>query len=202
MATKTYLALAQQAGAGRVELVQLDTASSASIQACVDGLKGKLGHLDVVVNNAGVIDSLGPFEQVTEKELLDCFQTNTIGPFLFTQELKRAGLIGTPGGPSVVANISSILGSIGTDIFAAYPGYAYRMSKAALNSMTRYVDIALAQEGISLVSIHPGYVKTDINQGEGDITAEESVRGILQVLESGKDLHGRFYSWAGDELPW
>lgn len=53
-ALQVLQALAQQAGAGRVELVQLDTASSASIQACVDGLKGKLGHLDVRQAGVGV----------------------------------------------------------------------------------------------------------------------------------------------------
>jgi NAD(P)-dependent dehydrogenase (short-subunit alcohol dehydrogenase family) len=70
-------ALAQQAGPGRVEVVQLDTASSASIQACVDGLKQTLGHIDVVVNNAGILDSLAPFDQVTEQELFDCFQVRS-----------------------------------------------------------------------------------------------------------------------------
>lgn len=56
-----------------------------------------------------------------------------MGPFLLTQQLRRAGLIGQPGGISLVATISSLLGSISFNGFNSYPGYAYRASKAALN---------------------------------------------------------------------
>ncbi|KAL4442080.1 hypothetical protein ABPG77_011341 [Micractinium sp. CCAP 211/92] len=185
---------------GRLHIVQLDTASAESIAACVEGLKKEFQHFDLVVNNAGILEEVRPFAEVKEQELVDAFRVNTIGPFLLTQHLLAAGLIGQPG--SVVANISSILGSIGTKEFNEFPVYAYRASKAALNSITRFADVALASEGISSVAIHPGYVKTDINKGGGFITVEESAKGIVQVLNSGKDLHGRFYGYDGAELPW
>ncbi|KAL4427870.1 hypothetical protein ABPG75_001959 [Micractinium tetrahymenae] len=191
--------LAAGAG-GRLHVVQLDAGSAASIAACVEGLKKRFQHFDLVINNAGVLEELRPFGEVEEQDFLDAFQINAIGPFLLTQQLRAAALLGQPG--TVVANISSILGSIGTAVFNDYPGYAYRASKAALNSLTRYSDKALAGEGISCVAIHPGYVKTDINKGAGSISVEESAKGILQVLNSGKDLHGRFYAHDGEELPW
>lgn len=191
--------LAANAG-GRLHIVQLDTGSSASITACVEGLKKQFQHFDLVVNNAGILEEIRPFGEVKEQELLNAFQVNAIGPFLLTQQLRAAGLIGQPG--TVIANISSIVGSIGTSVFNEVRAYAYRASKAALNSLTRFSDMALASEGISCVAIHPGYVKTDINKGAGFISVEESATGILQVLDSGKDLHGRFYAYDGEELPW
>ncbi|KAL4442079.1 hypothetical protein ABPG77_011340 [Micractinium sp. CCAP 211/92] len=191
--------LAAQAS-GRLHIVQLDTASAESIAACVEGLKKDFQHFDLVVNNAGIVEEARPFVEVKEQEILNVLRVNTIGPFLVTQKLLAAGLIGQPG--SVVANISSLLGSIGTKEFNEFPVYAYRASKAALNSITRFADVALASEGISSVAIHPGYVATDLNNHSGTITVEESAKGIVQVLTSGKDLHGRFYGYDGAELPW
>ncbi|GAB4823856.1 hypothetical protein N2152v2_010902 [Parachlorella kessleri] len=186
--------------ASRLHIVKLDVSQPSTFASTTDQIK-KAGfhHLDVVINNAGVLGEVKPLGEVTEQVLHDVYQTNTIGPFLFTQELKKAGLIGQPG--TVVLNISSVLGSIEANIFPGWPGFEYRASKAALNILTKHLDTALAKENVAVAAIHPGYVRTEMNK-DGHITVEESVKGVLDVLESGKDLHGTFYSYDGQPLPW
>ncbi|GAB4823855.1 hypothetical protein N2152v2_010901 [Parachlorella kessleri] len=187
--------------AGRLHIVKLDVNQPSTFVSTTDQIK-KAGfpHLDVVINNAGVLGEVKPLGEVTEQVLRDVYQTNTIGPFLLTQELKKTGLIGQPG--TVIVNITSVLGSIGANIFPGWTGFEYRASKAALNILTKHLDTALAKDNVAVVAIHPGYVMTEMNKGDGHITVEESVKGILSVLESGKDLHGTFYNYDGQPLPW
>ncbi|GAB4823854.1 hypothetical protein N2152v2_010900 [Parachlorella kessleri] len=212
--------------ADRLHIVKLDVNHPSTFAGTAEEIK-KAGydHLDVVINNAGILGELRAYEDVTEKELQElsfrwpaCLgtsfllsrktaalllgdSTNTIGPFLFTQQLKKAGLIGGESG-TVVANISSVLGSIGHEQFPGYPGYDYRAFKAALNMLSKHTDIALAKDNVTCFVIHPGYVRTAMNKGGGHIEVEESAKGILDVLESDKDKHGTFYSYDGQPLPW
>jgi NAD(P)-dependent dehydrogenase (short-subunit alcohol dehydrogenase family) len=80
--------------------------------------------------------------------------------------------------------------------------YAYRCSKTALNMATKSMSIDLAPRGIVATVLHPGYVRTDMNDGKGIIDPPESVRGMIQVLESGVQLNGEFYHTSGRHLPW
>ncbi|GAB4823857.1 hypothetical protein N2152v2_010903 [Parachlorella kessleri] len=187
---------------GRLHLVRLDVADSSTFPGSTDEIKAAgISHLDIVINNAAVNPGLKPFEEIAEKDLLETFQINTVGPFLFTQQLKKAGLIGQPG--TIIANISTLLGSIkfAEDGWDAYPLFEYRASKVALNMLTKHMDLALAKDNISVFAISPGYVRTDMNNNSGDITVEESAQGIIKVLESGNDLRG-FWNYTGDQVEW
>ncbi|KAI3427049.1 hypothetical protein D9Q98_006990 [Chlorella vulgaris] len=186
----------------RLHFAQLDISSGASIDAFVEGLKARYQHFDLVINNAGIAE-MSVYGETTEQHLKDCFQVNTFAPFLLTQSLWKAGLIGGKAGKSVVANISSLLGSSGTKEWVEYPAYAYRASKAALNNLSRYSDVALAKEGVSVVTLSPGYVSTDMNNNQGELTPEFSAQSVLKVvLDSGSNLHGTFLNYSGEELPW
>lgn len=112
------------------------------------------------------------------------------------------GLIGLPG--TLVVNMTSIVASHGdqTVSSASGGGYAYRASKAALNIINKAMSIDLAPEKVQCVLIHPGYVKTDMTGGNGWVDVEQSTAGIMEVLQSGKPLDGRFYAFSGEEIPW
>lgn len=182
----------------------LEASSPDSITAWADGLKGKVSHIDVLVNNAGAAfeDFSMGIADITPKVLNDTFSLNTFGPILVTQALLQQGLLGGSS-PSTVVYITSILGSIGTDSFVELRMYAYRASKSALNQLVVLSSRELPARNITSVLLHPGYVATDATKGHtGTISTEESVEGSLKVLQDGRDLNGKFYSYTGDELPW
>lgn len=80
--------------------------------------------------------------------------------------------------------------------------YAYRCSKIAANMVAKNMSIDLAPQGITSTFLHPGYVRTDMT-GDGLIDVAESVKGMLDVLESkDKLLNGEWYHTSGRHLPW
>ena len=79
----------------------------------------------------------------------------------------------------------------------------YRASKAALNAINTTLARDLGKEGMTFVVFHPGYVQTDMNEGQGNITPEQSAAGLAEVivgLDAGDN--GKFYDWQGKALPW
>lgn len=80
--------------------------------------------------------------------------------------------------------------------------YAYRCSKIAANMASKSMSIDLAPRGITSTILHPGYVRTDMTRQNGLIDVDESVTGMLAVLESGKPLNGEWYHTSGRHLPW
>eukprot|EP00775_Hariotina_reticulata_P011289 gene11289-11439_t len=181
---------------------QLDVSEPDSIQRWAQGLRQHTQHVDVLINNAGVY---GRRLQLADLEAADfqyAFQTNTVGPFLVIQQLLKQGLLGPPG--SLVVNITSIMSSHGDQTVSSVTpgGYAYRASKAALNIINKALVMDLQEQQVQAVLVHPGYVKTDMTGGAGLIDVEESTTGIMNVLEDGRPLNGKFWSFSGDEIPW
>ncbi|KAL4440648.1 hypothetical protein ABPG77_000357 [Micractinium sp. CCAP 211/92] len=193
---------ALQPGTGsRLHLTQLDVAAPESVESWAAGVKALAPHVDLLVNNAGVTDGWRELGEVTAKDMLDCFVPNCIGPLLVTQQLHKQGALGsTSGGSSLVANMSSKMGSINDN--GSGSDYAYRASKAALNIVNKSLSIDLAGDDICCVLLHPGYVRTDMTGWEGNIDVETCVEGLLAVLESDRELNGRWYDFAGKEVPW
>jgi NAD(P)-dependent dehydrogenase (short-subunit alcohol dehydrogenase family) len=79
--------------------------------------------------------------------------------------------------------------------------YPYRGSKSAANMATKSMSLDLESRGITCTILHPGYVRTDMTGGDGIIDVEESVGGMLEVLESGVKLNGEWYHSNGRHLP-
>ena len=158
------------------------------------------GHLiDVLFNNAGIIDWRTMLE-VDAPSMEQVYKVNVIGAMLvlrsFLQHLKRAP---TP----LVVNLSSRLGSIALRGRTQLGGaIAYSASKAALNMLTRQASIDLADDGISVVSISPGWVRTDMGGADAKYSVEESVERILRNVKNfSADDTGKFFGEDGQELP-
>lgn len=107
---------------------QLDTSVPSSIADWAAGLKQHTRHVDVLINNAGVYGRRATLPEFTADDLTSVFTTNTVGPFLVVQQLLAAGLLGLPGGPSLVVNVSSVMASHGDQAVSSVTpgGYAYR----------------------------------------------------------------------------
>ena len=100
-----------------VKICILDVSSPASISDFAAELKTRVNHVDLLINNAGIMDRSG-LSEVTSEEMVRIFQTNAIGPLLVTQALQS--LLGGKLGPSVVANMTSKMGSVGDNGMGGY----------------------------------------------------------------------------------
>lgn len=180
---------------GRVSVPQLDMNNPAA----VDGFAATLGDnlLDAVLVNAGIA---GPEHRsasaATAAEIGALMFTNAIAPV----RLARALIPNIRPGSGVVAFTSSVMGSV-----AVNPGghELYRASKAALNSLSRGLWGEMRGRNLTMVSVHPGWVRTDMAGPSAPVSIEDSAAGIVTVLEQQSGAHQhRFLDYTGKELPW
>ncbi|MDF2179986.1 SDR family oxidoreductase [Aliiglaciecola sp. CAU 1673] len=152
-------------------------------------------QIDLLINNAGVLcrDGLETWDpQSVELQ----FKVNALGPLLVTQCLSPHLHKG-----SKVAMITSRMGSMADNGSGGY--YGYRMSKAALNALGVSMARDMAERGIAVALLHPGYVQTRMVGFGGDVSAEESARGLMaRIDELNMQNSGQFWHAKGDVLPW
>lgn len=205
---ETALALAQelQAEGLPVEALQLDVTDAGSIDAAVRDVGQRHGRLDILVNNAGVLledPSLPPSAQPLDT-WRRTFDTNVHALVAVTQAflpLLRRSAAGR------IVNVSSILGSQALHADPASPIYdfkvpAYNASKAAVNNWTLSLAYELRATPIKVNTVHPGYVRTDMNAGEGEIDVADGARSSVQMALLGADGPSGSFTHLGQVLPW
>lgn len=157
---------------------------------------GTPGRLDLLLNNAGVLHSGERFGKIEARMLEDSFRTNAMGPFLLTQALASLLADGAK-----VANISSALGSIAS--LGRFGTPSYNISKAALNMATGLLGFALAERGITVLALHPGWVQTDMGGKDATVSADDSAAGLVAVIDAASIADsGGFRDWRGQVQPW
>jgi NAD(P)-dependent dehydrogenase (short-subunit alcohol dehydrogenase family) len=105
------------------------------------------------------------------------------------------------GSGKKLVHVTSGMGSIGDNASGGF--YAYRMSKAALNMMSRCLAADLRGEGIVSVVINPGWVQTDMGGSSAPTTVQDSVAGILREVDRATLADsGEFLNWKGNRYPW
>lgn len=162
-------------------------------QRVAEALDGK--PLDALLNVAGIMH-WEELAQVNRDILLRQFQVNALAPLMLS-----AGLTDTMRDGSKIAILTSRLGSLADNTSGS--GYGYRMSKAAVNMAARSLAIDLKPLGIAVGLIHPGSVKTSLNQLGGEIEVHDAVRGIVQrVDELTLETTGSYRHQNGTDLPW
>ncbi|PMY48148.1 MULTISPECIES: SDR family oxidoreductase [Pseudomonas] len=180
---------------GPVRIEQLDMDDQQAVIALNQKLKGEV--FDLLFVNAGV---KGPDDQTPGKATLaevgQLFFTNAVAPINLAQRF--APQIRPDSG--VLAFMSSVLGSV---TMPDAPELAlYKASKAALNSMTNSFVTQLEQK-LTVLSLHPGWVKTDMGGEGADIDVETSTRGLIEQINAytGKGGH-HFVNYRGETIPW
>ena len=178
-------------GALALKLDVADTASVSGLAWLIDG-----EAFDVVVINAGVYGpSTAGLETPTAAEFDAVMHTNVLGPMRVLPQIAEAL---APG--ARVAILSSKMGSIG--LRASTAGWLYRASKAAVNSVMKDASLALAGKA-TVISFHPGWVRTDMGGAGADIDASTSIAGMRTVLASVKPADtGSFFNYDGQRLDW
>lgn len=181
-----------------VESRALDVNSGESIHAFAHWLAGAHSRCDILVNNAGVM--LDPrSSRVLDSKLpawRETLDTNLIGPLLMIQALAP---IMKKNGYGRIVNVSSGQGQL-ADMGAGTP--AYRVSKTALNALTRTLAAELAGSGILVNSMCPGWVKTDMGGSSAPRTVEQGADTALWLatLPDGGPAGGFFRDRKA--IPW
>ena len=154
--------------------------------------------IDIVINNAGVGSTNQHFEAVSPKPWLEVLKVNLIAPLMITQSIINNV---KKGSDKKIYFLSSQLGSIGDN--ASGGMYIYRSSKTGLNQVVKSLSVDLKPQGITVVSLHPGWVKTDMGGPNAPVSIDESIEVMTQVIDT-TDIRdtGRFLNYDGKELPW
>ena len=196
---------------GRLHVLPLDVADAKSRASLLHDLPlvlGDDGRIDLLLNNAGVLHSGERFGHVEQAMLDDSLRTNAIGPFLLAQALVpllcdvAPGHADDTGSPrTVIANISSQLGSIANTTRFGTPSYA--ISKAAQNMASVLLARALAERGIVVLALHPGWVQTEMGGAQAQVAPADAAAGLLRVIDAATPAQsGTFLDWRGEALPW
>lgn len=187
-------ALAEQ-NRGRLEIAQLDLNDPQQIDGFALRLHGR--RLDAALVNGGVA---GPEHRsasaATMEETGALMFTNAIAPIRLARHL--VPLLREEG--SALGFTSSVMGSVAQNT----GGHElYRASKAALNSLTRGLASELGNRRIALLTLHPGWVRTDMGGAGAPVGVEESAAGLVGVIEREKGKPGhRFLDYTGAAIPW
>ena len=190
-------ALRALADAASVEILTLEVTDPGSVATLVQAVGDRT--LDVLVNNAGVKggEHQSAADGVDLDDWADVLAVNTLAPVRLTLALR--GHLARAERPRVVT-ISSQMGSLEN---GGRGWIAYRSSKAAVNMAMRNLAIELAGEGIIVVPVHPGWVRTDMGGPEAAISPGESAAGLVRLIDGlTTEQSGRFWTWEGVEHAW
>lgn len=188
-------AAAQRAGKNII-FMHLDVTNEDSIKTLAKYIEQEFGRLDVLVNNAGVFLDTGTgtagFQSAFETKsqtIYDTFKTNTMGAFLMCQAFVPLMMKNKFGR---VVNVSSGMGQL-SEMNGGVPGY--RISKTALNAVTKIFADESMGTGVLINSVCPGWVKTDMGGPGADRSVMKGAETILWLatLPEGSNQTGGFY---------
>lgn len=172
--------------------MQLDAADDASVA----NFTSEIGDqpIDLYINNAGIY---GP-QEFDRDGWLELLNVNVVAPVKLANALKDN--VAKSDGKKMVV-ISSQVGSIAEN--ESGDMMYYRTSKAAVNQAWKSLSNQWKDEGLTLTMMHPGWVQTDMGGENADLTPEESVSGMRQVIENlDHSQTGAFHDYSGREIPW
>lgn len=183
---------------GKVSVHLLDVTNDSQRQALAAQLAGK--PIDILLNNAGLSGNWGTqgFGHCQTAAWQEVLHANVIAPLLMMQDFAANVALSER---KIIANMSSKMGSIADN--SSGGAYIYRSSKAALNMVNKSAAHDLARKGISVVVLHPGWVRTDMGGPNGELAVEEAVTALKRNLANVTFADsGRFIDIDGSSIPW
>ena len=179
----------------KIKVYELDVGNVKAIKSLSQQLQNE--KIDVLINNAGIYRS-STVGNINYDEWIESFKVNTIAPYQivenFLNQIQNSDL-------KKVVSITSKMGSI--DDNNSGGSYIYRSSKTALNSMMRSLTHDLKNQGIATLTLHPGWVRTDMGGPGGWIDSFESVQGMIKQIDKLTiDDSGKYLDYAGKSINW
>lgn len=179
----------------QISVLPLDVGIYEEVENLAETIKAS--PIDILINNAGIWRS-STLGSINRQAWLESFTINSIAPYEVTQALlpniKKGSL-------KKVVSITSKMGSI--DDNTSGSSYIYRSSKSALNMVMRSLQHDLSSYGIATLTLHPGWVQTDMGGMNALINDEQSVSGMINVIDKlNIENTGRFIDYDGKPISW
>lgn len=157
--------------------------------------------IHLLINNAGIYGPKGvgsqSLENVTMEDMRQVFEIDCLGPLRVVRFLLPA----LTAGKAVIINISSKMGSVSDNTSGGC--YAYRAAKGALVGVSRSMAVDLIHSGVRVLTLHPGWVRTDMTGHNGLIDVDDSVAGMVDVVNRVDDYTpGQFVAYDGKVIPY
>lgn len=182
----------------RLRIHAYDASDLASAQALA---KTVTDPIDLLFANAGMMSGkTRQFGSVDGETFIDEIRINALAPLALVEAFSKHVAASEM---KVIALQSSRMGSIADNDSGG--AYGYRASKAALNAIGKSLSIDLKDQGIAVLVLHPGWVKTRMGGPNGLLTVEESVSAQLDLIARAYQndaMSGRFFHVSGEDLPW
>ncbi len=189
------------------EASQIDVTAESSVRRAAAAVADRYSRLDILVNNAGVLPeatATGIGEPLDLRMFRETFETNVFGAASVTEHFLPLLANSTAGR---IVNVSSRMGSLADQTDPESPYFemvvpAYQASKAALNGLTVALSKALADSAITVNSVCPGWVQTDLggpdNRAAAPTTADDAAATVANMaLVSQSPPSGQFVDRAG-----
>lgn len=178
-------------------ILTADVTDAAQLKLAHEEITRQTTHLDILINNAGVLHPSSKLAEIEPDALQASFAVNSIAPIQVIRQL-----IDLLSSGSKIVNITAPLPALNK--LKQPQNQVYMASRAALNYLTRMVALELAETGIITVGLYPGYIKTDMNHYAAE--AQEAAQALPQVISTIDNLtaehnggcllpDGRVYEW-------
>ncbi|MEC7658444.1 MAG: SDR family oxidoreductase [Pseudomonadota bacterium] len=180
----------------RTEEMALDVSDPRQVQEVAKKLSDT--PIDVLINNAGVIGQRdAAIGNIDYDQWEETFRINTLAPIRLAEALTENVAASEK---KVMVFVSSVMGSIARN---GGGHYLYRSTKAALNAAMVSLSMELESRGVICISMHPGWVRTDMGGATAAVAVPDSAAGIRNVVAGlGRQDNGCFYDYTGAEIPW
>jgi NAD(P)-dependent dehydrogenase (short-subunit alcohol dehydrogenase family) len=187
----------------------LEVTDENQIQAIALWANEMFGHIDLIINNAGInpkdysdksrMAKAFYLDSLDAKELMEVIHINSIAPLLI---IKHFRLLLKQSEQPIVINISSWLGLVSNLTFGGH--YGYVGSKNLLNVLNKSMANELKNDNIISIDVNPGWVQTDMVGLKAQFTAEEAVKNLIEnvLLKVKIADSGNFLNFDGNIHPW
>ncbi len=162
--------------------VQADVADETQVLHMFEAIDREFGRLDVLVNNAGMLEQQMRLEQMDAARWTRVLGANVIGSFLCAREAIKRMSTRHGGRGGAIVNLSSVAARLGAP--GEYIDYA--AAKGAIDSMTRGLAKEVASEGIRVNAVRPGVIHTDIHAAGGEPDRVERVKASVPMGRGGQ----------------
>jgi len=179
-----------------IKVFELDLNSDKSLDNFIKDISTQ--KIDILIHNAGIFRDEQLDEDLDINAWINEMRINAVVPIILARKLKNNIQMGSD---KKIIFISSQMGSIDDNYSGRF--YFYRSSKSALNSAAKSLSIDWKEDGISILILHPGWVKTDMGGDNAKLEIPDSISQMIKVIN---DLNltnsGSFVNYAGEKLEW
>lgn len=167
---------------GKAIVAQADVAVEADVVRLFETVDRELGRVTALVNNAGVLERQMRVEEMDAGRIARVLAVNVIGTFLCCREAVRRMSAKHGGEGGAIVNVSSVAARVGSP--GEYVDYA--AAKGAVDSLTLGLSKEVAEEGIRVNAVRPGFIYTDIHASGGEPDRVDRVKAFVPMKRGGR----------------